>query len=254
MIKLILSDLDGTLVPEGCGQLPQRLIDTVKKLEGQGVRFGISSGRQWASIRKVLQPLGETPIIAALNGGYVCQGDTCLFSDPMPAQTAQEIAEEAAKLPWADVIIETGEQCFVLADRNGVMEQLNMRKYVCRAIADWSEVEGEVIKVACYLPQRVEEFLDLAQARWGGDVSVVRAGACWVDFTRADKGKGLQALCDALGIEREETLSFGDNLNDAPLLAAAGTAYAVAHGNPALKAMFPVCEDPISVMEKFLEI
>lgn len=252
MVKLIVSDLDGTLVPEGAGALPKELIDTLNRVQRGGIPFAVSSGRQHASLREVFRPLEMEPYILSLNGGCVCKGEQCLYTDPMPQQTALAIAEAANQLPWADVILETRQQCWVYHPTNGVAEELAARQYRYEKIDRLDQVEGEVIKVACYLTAELPAFLAQNQCCWGAEIKVARSGEHWVDFNTSDKGKGLLALCRLLEIEPAETVAFGDNLNDQPMLEAAGQGWAAAQGNPELRRMFSTCADPRLEMEKIL--
>ena len=52
----------------------------------------------------------------------------------------------------------------------------------------------------------------------------------------ADKGSSLKSLQKQLGITREETMAFGDNLNDLGLLAAAEESYAIGSARDEVKA------------------
>ena len=253
MIQFVMSDLDGTLVPEGSSHLPQRLVEAIDCLQRQGIPFAASSGRQHASIRRVFQVLEQEPLIVSLNGGCICRGDECLYLDPMPRETALAIAREAGEFQGCDVILETPDQCWVYRGENGVIHELEVRSYHFAQVRQLSEVTGEVVKVACFLPHRVEAFLAQAKANWGDKVKVARSGGMWVDFNVADKGKGLRAACRLLGIDPANTVAFGDNLNDEAMLAAAGEAYVAPAGNPILKERYQVTQDPVAEIEKILE-
>ena len=50
MIKLIVSDVDGTLVEDGSGGVNPELFDVILKLREKGIQFAIASGRPWASV------------------------------------------------------------------------------------------------------------------------------------------------------------------------------------------------------------
>jgi len=167
MIQFVMSDLDGTLVPEGSSHLPQRLVEAIDCLQRQGIPFAASSGRQHASIRRVFQVLEQEPLIVSLNGGCICRGDECLYLDPMPRETALAIAREAGEFQGCDVILETPDQCWVYRGENGVIHELEVRSYHFAQVRQLSEVTGEVVKVACFLPHRVEDFL--AQAKANGE-------------------------------------------------------------------------------------
>ena len=45
MIKLIVSDVDGTLVPEGTNDIDPELFTLIRRLKAQGIYFAVASGR-----------------------------------------------------------------------------------------------------------------------------------------------------------------------------------------------------------------
>lgn len=250
MIRFLMSDLDGTLVPEGTCVLPQPLVEALNELQRSGIPFAVSSGRQPESIQNVFSVLEQPPLVVSLNGGCISRGEECLYLDPMPQEVALAIAEDAGKFEGCDVILETKDQCWVYAGTNGVIHELDIRDYCYARIDDLSQVEGKVVKVACFLPERVETFQKLAAERWGDVVTVARSGGMWVDFNVADKGKGLLGACKLLGVTPEETAVFGDNLNDEPMLALAGHPFVAPGANPVLLRQYPVFEDPVSQIKK----
>ena len=50
MIKLIVSDVDGTLVPDGSPDLDPEVFDIILKLREKGMQFVVASGRPWAKM------------------------------------------------------------------------------------------------------------------------------------------------------------------------------------------------------------
>ena len=58
MIKLVASDLDGTLLHNYQQTVPKEIYDTIKALHEKGIIFTAASGRQYANIRRLFAPLG----------------------------------------------------------------------------------------------------------------------------------------------------------------------------------------------------
>ena len=56
-----------------------------------------------------------------------------------------------------------------------------------------------------------------------------------INSAEAGKGNALRRLCEALGIDCAESVAFGDGLNDAELLRAAGRGCAMANAVPPVK-------------------
>lgn len=57
MIKLIASDLDGTLLQNDAQALTPRAIDLISKLCDAGIHFVSASGRQYDNQKRVFDPL-----------------------------------------------------------------------------------------------------------------------------------------------------------------------------------------------------
>ena len=57
MIKLIASDLDGTLLLNGAQDLPEEMFDLIPRLKKAGILFAAASGRQYANMRRLFAPV-----------------------------------------------------------------------------------------------------------------------------------------------------------------------------------------------------
>ena len=89
--------------------------------------------------------------------------------------------------------------------------------------------------------------------RWGDAYHMAVAGRAWLDFTLSDKGKGLRALCAALGVDLADTMAFGDNWNDVPMLDLAGAAYLMEGADPVLRERYPRrCANVMDALEALL--
>ena len=75
MIKLIASDLDGTLLPEGTMDVNPELFDVIRRLKKKGVTFAAVSGREYDSIAKVFEPVKDDIYFIAGNGGVISYQD-----------------------------------------------------------------------------------------------------------------------------------------------------------------------------------
>ena len=74
MIRLLLSDVDGTLVNKEKDLTP-RTIAAVRDLHDAGVLFAVTSGRPPRGMSMLVEPLALSTPIAAFNGGLVVEPD-----------------------------------------------------------------------------------------------------------------------------------------------------------------------------------
>ena len=69
MIKLIATDMDGTLL-DSQGSMDDEIYDIIEKLKEMGIRFVAASGRQLMSLKKRFVPVDDDVIYIAENGGF----------------------------------------------------------------------------------------------------------------------------------------------------------------------------------------
>ena len=93
MIKLVVSDIDGTLLKEGTDQINPEMFDAIRQMRERGILFAASSGRQYASMRHVFEPVANDMIFIAENGSNVmCRGKN-MSCDYMDQSVAEELLQ-----------------------------------------------------------------------------------------------------------------------------------------------------------------
>lgn len=93
MIKLVASDIDGTLVPEGTTSINPEFYEIIRKLKEKGILFVGASGRQYSSMRALLDPVFDDIIFISGNGTNIMQKGEKLYSMGMnQADVARLIA------------------------------------------------------------------------------------------------------------------------------------------------------------------
>ena len=58
MIKIVASDVDGTLVPDGTFEISPLIFDVIAQLKEKSIKFVAASGRQDASLKRLFSPVG----------------------------------------------------------------------------------------------------------------------------------------------------------------------------------------------------
>ena len=71
MIRLIASDIDGTLLLNGATEIPQEIFYQIDRLERKGILFCPASGRQYSSLRKLFAPVADRVPFLCENGAVV---------------------------------------------------------------------------------------------------------------------------------------------------------------------------------------
>lgn len=240
MIKLIASDIDGTLLVEGSDKINPEIFEVILKLKEQGTLFAAASGRQYASIRRLFAPVEHDMIFIAENGSNViCRGYE-MSSTVLNRKHAEDLIHYIRTLPGCYLTASTKGAMYIEAHDSDFMKLLvDGYHNDMSVVADVLSEDIEIIKISIYKETGVKDIAEGVVEEWKGRFHVTVAGEPWIDFMDfdADKGKALQTIQETLHISKEETMVFGDNNNDLGMIKSAGESYAVANAQPAVLEM-----------------
>jgi Cof subfamily protein (haloacid dehalogenase superfamily) len=248
-IRLIVTDMDGTLLDDG-KRLPPGLWETLAGLRRRGVLFSPASGRQYATLAREFAEVADGTVFIAENGTYVVRDGVELSSDPLAPGVAADVVRTVRRLvaDGVDVgavvcgkrsaYVERGDEAFLAEVRRYYVEH--------RVVEDATALDDDVIKVALFdfgsAERTTAPALRSLAARLphsrprssGGTPTVVVSGEHWVDVMNrtANKGAALRRLQRELGITPAQTMVFGDYLNDLEMLDAAEWSFAMANAHP----------------------
>lgn len=238
MIRLIASDIDGTLLPSDSRQLPEELFSLIRQLKQRGILFCAASGRQYPNLKHLFAPVWQDMLFICENGALVMQGTALLEQLPMPRQQGLALIDAILASPGCEVQV-SGRECVYISPRSPGFAD-HIRNHVKNEVVlceDFSAIEEPFLKISINMADGVDdETLARFSADWSDQFNVALAGRCWLDFTVADKGQGLAALCRHLEIPTTDVAAFGDGYNDLQMLRVAGSAWAMESAADAVKA------------------
>lgn len=240
-IRLVVSDIDGTLVNHA-KELTPRARAAIAALERAGIGFTVTTARPPVGLRPVYAMLGLKVTAAAINGGAVVDGAFNIVEEKL---LAPEVARRAVRFlrargldPW----LFTDRQWYI-RDPDGDNVGLETRTIAQQpeVVADFGpELYGHVLKVigSCNdhaLLARCEADL---QRELGEEALATRSQAYYLDVTNpgAHKGEAVKSLARTFGVPVSAVMTIGDGTNDIPMLRAAGFGVAMGNGSDAVKA------------------
>ena len=91
MIKLIASDVDGTLIQDSTPDLYREMVETIYKLKKKGILFCAASGRQYFSLRNVFRDVADEIAYIAENGAHICYQNKNISVTPMKKEHIEGI-------------------------------------------------------------------------------------------------------------------------------------------------------------------
>ena len=240
MIKLVVTDVDGTLVKESSNALEPELFFFFNHLSNQGIQFVVASGRQYASIRKLFEPVQDKLIFVAENGAHIVKNETDLFVQKMKTDYVVDIMKDLRTYyPYCHVVASTSKGCLLESKDDQFIDMIkNGYKNETTLVNDITVYAEQILKLAIYQKGGIraigESYLI---PRWDPFVKTCMAGEDWVDFMDAsvDKGNAVRKIQEQLEVSYEDTMTFGDNDNDIGLMKAGYYSYAVENAVEAVK-------------------
>lgn len=241
MIKLIATDIDGTLVKESTSEIYPEILEAIRAWTDAGNYFCVASGRQYYSIRHMFAEVADRIIYLAENGAHVRFGEKDILVQKMKREYVEDIMKQLR--PYydeCDTVVSTTDGSLLETKNQEFLDffaEGYKNKY--RIVEDVLAENAEIMKIAIYRKDSIRELGEkVLIPAWQDKVKTCMAGEEWVDFMDAsvDKGNALAVLQKYLGVTREETMAFGDNDNDIGLLQAAGESYAVENARDTVKA------------------
>ncbi len=98
MVKFIATDLDGTLL-DGERRLPEEIFPLIAKLKELGVLFAPASGRQYANLKKLFEPVADDVLFICENGALIKYRGKTLHCHPIGNRYLKEALDEIRALP-----------------------------------------------------------------------------------------------------------------------------------------------------------
>jgi Cof subfamily protein (haloacid dehalogenase superfamily) len=238
-IRLVASDLDGTLLRTG-GAISEYTRGVLQRAQASGVRLVLVTGRPVRLIRDLAQSLALESVVICGNGAvlYDVRRDEILEQFSIGPEVMREIIVRLRRgFPEIAFAIESGLELTREAAYVRYSKRLgDVQNDVVDALERCAHGASKLIALHPDLP--LDELLTLARELIAELAHVTHAGAPFIEISAAGvtKAWALERYCKQLGISSAEVLAFGDMPNDLPMLEWAGHSVAVANAHPTVLA------------------
>ena len=253
-IKLLLADVDGTLVTHE-KVLTEQAKAAVSELREAGIAFAITSGRPPRGMQMLIEPLALITPIAAFNGGLFVRPNLSTIEQRVLQHDVVEPVTAIIEAHGLDVWIYRGIDWFV-RERHGphVDREEWTVKFPPTVVPDFTGKMDDVAKIVgvsddleavarCEEAVR-REFASAVRSKQSdpprepaSQVSAARSQPYYVDVTHpnANKGAVVLALSKMLAIPVEQIATIGDMPNDTTMFAKSGISIAMGQSSDEVK-------------------
>lgn len=243
-IRLIALDVDDTLL-NSRGEITPRTHQAVQRALAQNIKVVLCSGRPLAGLQHYLTALelsGAEQYAITYNGAVIENlAGQVVARHVIGNQLYRELTRFAQEQQIPFNVLAPDSQIYT-ADHD--VDPITV-------VQAWENQAGIFIREPAELPADFEiakglfvgtqtvldQATPLVEATFGQRLYVVRAAANFLEVMQAgvNKGQALQDLAAKLQLSSTEIMAVGDERNDLPMFAFAGTSVAMANGSEAAK-------------------
>ena len=237
--RLIVTDLDGTLVAHR-HEISPRNLAALESWVAKGAHVCVATGRHPASALKITSRFDFPYTMIAMNGAVIIEQPSGrvthrAFLQPGETKTVLNVLDELVPDSRWDVLTLDAWYASSLDDQlKQYVHNLTLELYPLpetRAI--------EAAKIMTQLPSAKSRELLTAVRELLPQMHVVLSTPTLLEIMApgVSKGTAVRTVAEGLGISREETIAFGDQLNDIDMLETAGYGVAMANAVDDVKAV-----------------
>lgn len=248
--KIIFLDIDGTLTEPGCNEPPESALQAIRAAQEKGNLVFLCTGRNYDMLSPLLQ-YGFDGVIAS-SGAYIRCGDDVIYDCPMTEaerKTVMELLQKNGIFRTVECVdgsyTDEGFKQFLEenAEAGGNSELLRWRRQIEASlnIRPMAEYRGQpVYKLVMIF--RSEKQLDEPRRVLGETFDFCIQESDQYGFMNGElikkeynKGIALRKVCDHYGVSAEDSIAYGDSMNDLEMMEAAGISICMENGSGKLK-------------------
>lgn len=236
MIKLIATDMDGTLLNTN-NEINPEFYKIFKKLKQKGVVFAAASGRQYYNLLKRFEDIKDDMMFIAENGTFVVYKGEELLVNALDKTSAKKLIEVGRTINNAYVIVCGKKSAYIEQADSRFIKETEKYYEQYEVVKDLTKVQDDILKVTICDFSGSENNSNNYYEEYRQAFQVTVSGKLWLDITAKGVNKGItiNKIQELLNIRYEETMVFGDYLNDLEMMESAYYSYAMENAHDNLK-------------------
>ncbi len=233
-IKLLLADVDGTLVTQD-KTLTEQAVAAARELREAGITLALTSGRPPRGMSMLIAPLKLEGAIAGFNGG--------VFVNPDLSVIESHLLDAAVARETLQLILDQGLDAWLYTETEWLIRDAKAPhvareawtvKFDARVVSEFTEADlKDAVKIVGVSDDldKVASCEKLAQQKLGERASAARSQPYYLDVTHpnANKGAVVLTLAKLDKISPDEIATIGDMPNDVLMFRKSG--FSIAMGN-----------------------
>ena len=244
MIRLIATDLDGTLLQNGSQSLSAETLQLIQRIQEAGILVVAASGRQYPNLRRLFSDASAQTAFICENGALVRYQGEDILKEALPARLCGELIEDIMNREGCEVLISGADTSYLMPKSASYVDRMqNIVKNDIAIIQSPTDIQEDIIKISVYEDSGIlEHSASYFVPKWQDRVACTVSGYGWLDFVGkgVNKGRALAALMERLRILPDEAMAFGDNYNDLEMLSTVTYGFVMENAAQDIQSRFPL--------------
>lgn len=240
MIKLIVTDMDGTFLNSQGSYNKELFQEVITLMDEKGVKFAPCTGKQCERVEEILGEHAKDFLILGDSAARIKYNGEYLYQSLLDNELGLKIIDRLESLNSKHLVIAcTEDGAFIKNNAAPHLQELVRRSYAnVNLLSSYSEIERDFIKITVYDEQGNSLYTKPHLSDFFDKAYIVVSEANWIDISNygVHKGTTVEKLQDMLAITYEETMVFGDGLNDIELMEKGAFSFAMRNGFTETKA------------------
>ncbi|WP_306352799.1 Cof-type HAD-IIB family hydrolase [Flavobacterium sp. '19STA2R22 D10 B1'] len=235
-IKLVASDMDGTLLNSN-GELTADFFPLFERMNAQGITFAAASGRQLFSLLKQFESIKNEMVFVAENGSYILYKGEELLMQSLDPITVVKLLKKTKQIPGIYTILCGKKNAYIESTDKDFVHSLNQHYRKFEILEDLTVLpDDDFLKITICDLEGSEKNSYTYFKEMENEIQVKVSGDIWLDLSHklANKGTALRVLQEKLDLTADQTMVFGDYLNDLEMMGEAYYSYAMENAHPAI--------------------
>ena len=220
MIKLIASDMDGTLL-NSKKTLNPSVYSILKKLKQKDIIFVAISGRDIFSLKEIFKDVEEDIVYASNNGNYITYKDEVIFENYIENHMVDKVAK---------IIRKKAKHNTIYCCKDNIYSESIITAII-------TKVEDKILKISTFGNKKIINKAFESLSELNNELMITKSGSTCFDICKlgGTKKQGINVLQEMFNVGFDETMVFGDHMNDLEMMSSAYYSYAMKNAEDDVK-------------------
>jgi len=230
MVKLIATDMDGTLLNDN-GNINEKIFDLIHDLNEKNIKFVAASGRFYSQLSKNFKRVNTDMIFIAHNGAlvkYNNKGKT-IYANNIEKEEIEHLINLNPKL-GEELFLAGENEAYIVNPSEDMLNKFMDLDVPVVILKSFSEIKNPIYKITYYMADCVNSsIVDYLKENLNDKLEFVVSGDKWIDIMNKgiSKGNAIKIIQEKFKINKKNTMVFGDYYNDLTMFKAAHHSYAM---------------------------